>query len=491
MGNTFLFPERRLQRAQTIPSRGSRKENLAARERTRGAGPDATGGWDRLPRSVGARPGPVARVRFCLPESPWRQRSQPSTAKIGPGRRQSTGPRGILLRVKRREYLRDLIWRDPLTQEFLRQPHPDRIGDDSSLQAQEAWKRYRREQDRIRRKWGATVRPLPPAPEDAGAGRYFGLGPAHANAYLRELAAKANWTIDEQESYRETMFRHGAPAVAIEFEDMLPQIEFTVNDGCLTTALLEKMHDLHTEGLSWWARGGCPASEGHLEPCGIHRSRQASDRNLPRSLTIKVPLVTFVPRSSEDRMSAGSDPLVGLARTDVPDIGQTVIQLVRAALRHLPLPPAPTADAGFLAPLRRTTTRSFQRALGHYDAYVERGLTIRDISRETGLGEDTVLRDVKLIWQAIHRRRFQARRRRSDAPALGAPPYHCESHPDRDCPKNCPTLRAWWQAVRRTLPTDQTGVGMSGLKRVGLDVAETAVTSRGYKTVPRRRSRRG
>jgi hypothetical protein len=178
----------------------------------------------------------------------------------------------------------------------------------------------------------------------------------------------------------------------------------------------------------------------HTIPC---ETRRGADPDTANSLTMTVSL-DEVPR-------------------DLSGLAKAFVALVRAAGRHRRKRGAPIKDDGgaimrhlspearrrhgpylkanwrrrriiagwdkFVAPLRRVSERTFRRDLDHYDMFMEvPGATIRDVaSRCRAHGrrcdEDAVRRGVRLVYEAIHRRRFDPRkiRREANAPRVPAP----------------------------------------------------------------------
>jgi hypothetical protein len=252
----------------------------------------------------------------------------------------------------------------------------------------------------------------------------------------------------------------------------------------MTPALIEKMASFHAPGTSRWFNS-CPDPEGHRRACAIHRPLSGVDQDVPYSLTVKVPLVARVPAIGRD--DDEPYPLVGLSPADVNHIGQTIVALVRAALRHLPpRPAAATAAYSLLAPLRSVRPRAFPRALGHYDAFMETtGRTIRRVGAQCtahprkdgrkGCDENTVTRDVKLIYEAVHRKRFNPKEIVRQAAALRQPLPGDE-------------LAAWHRFARQQEP-DWKGklrgeIGGDALAGIGFDEEGNLIIQ------PRKRPRR-
>ncbi len=143
---------------------------------------------------------------------------------------------------------------------------------------------------------------------------------------------------------------------------------------------------------------------------------------------------------------------------------------------HKPLRGWPASEPEELAFLRTVRPDVFYRDLQRYDLHIKHGLSYRliallevegkasnldqipqqrlvrkKIPPESGVGDS-----VPRIYQAIYRKKYNAKRRRLDTPAVGIEPYHCPTH-GQDCSLSCPVLIKFRSKVYPTLPTDQTG----------------------------------
>lgn len=150
-------------------------------------------------------------------------------------------------------------------------------------------------------------------------------------------------------------------------------------------------------------------------------------------------------------------------------------QAFKAALRTA----RPTDSVGIVPPewrfLLHAQEVTFKRDLEWYRLYQVEGYSVRQIAfleEQKRLGkpvhdppptigrevqnESGVWESIARIYEAVHGRPLDARRRRLDTPAEGVAPYHCETHGTR-CPRGCPTLQRWWEIVQQTLPTDAGG----------------------------------
>jgi hypothetical protein len=167
---------------------------------------------------------------------------------------------------------------------------------------------------------------------------------------------------------------------------------------------------------------------------------------------------------------------------DLERIASAVKERVRQALRSLPPDVAAdhSPDIPALKFLRARSKKGFYQDLRRYDLHTGYGLSYRLIAfletqelkgypmpatpqrRRVGRsvpGDDAVERSVKRIYRAIHRKTYQARRRRLDAPAHDRAPYYCPTH-GNECPDmTCPHLQRWWTQIMPSLPTDGTGRG--------------------------------
>lgn len=131
-----------------------------------------------------------------------------------------------------------------------------------------------------------------------------------------------------------------------------------------------------------------------------------------------------------------------------------------------------------LAFFRTTSDQKFDQHLRRYDRHFQYGLSYRQIASLEGQkdggedipdnllpkrmgqpirGEDSVEDSVILVYQAIYRRRYRARRKRQDMPGLDIPQYSCPMHPEGDCPSHCRYMANWRAKVFPTLPADDTG----------------------------------
>jgi hypothetical protein len=129
-----------------------------------------------------------------------------------------------------------------------------------------------------------------------------------------------------------------------------------------------------------------------------------------------------------------------------------------------------------LAFIRTVRADIFYRDLSRYDLHIKHGLTYRLIALLEAEGkteslekiprqrlvkkpipaESSVGDSVQRIFRAIHRKKYNSKRRRLDSPAVGIKPYNCPSHGDK-CLDSCSFLKEWKSRVYATLQTDYTG----------------------------------
>ncbi len=347
-------------------------------------------------------------------------------------------PGFALLEERRIGYLSKLILRDPLTHDFLRFPHFDKLYSPDRAAQQTYWKH----QDQLYAKWGVTVRPIPPPFEQ--------VPESLRDDTLKALSDRRPWNSEDLELYCDLLFSKGVRATRVVVSGQIHPIRYTFNDGCVAPELIEKWATLH-EGRQWpkgyWDSGMAACrelaqgrrTEGwdgyHGRPCfGVY------GRPLDQAHTVNIKV-----------------DLAELTTRNLKDLAVEVAKLLRAALQLAPNAPR-GRDPHALAFLRTITPRAFDRALKAYDLHVSEGLTLAETARRLKMSPTRVEEGVKQIYLAIHRTRYTARRRRLDTPAQGMPEYHCPQH-GRDCPDSCPYMMDWWQRVNRTLPTDTTGSG--------------------------------
>ncbi len=345
------------------------------------------------------------------------------------------------LAQRRRGYLLELIKRDPLTQDFLKFPHFNRLYSAVPDVQRDYWKF----QDQLEAKWGVIVRPLPPPPNEVPEALF--------SDRLEELRKKQlrDWDEEDLELYCDKLFSKGVRPTTIAVKSAEHPIRYTVNDSCVTPALEGKLLDPPKGRCpkGFWSRGTTECLElargrltagwdgFHCRPCFGSRTAVLDQAH---SVTISVNLAQVTVRNLED-----------LAK-EFKQILRHVLQFASNA------PHAKLTDA--LDFLRTVSPMRFAKALRVYDLHMVQGLGFAAIARLKGVGPSAnqVERAVKLLYRAIYRAPYTARRRRLDTPAQGEPEYRCPQH-YRDCPKNCQHMRDWWKRVSRTLPTDYSGIG--------------------------------
>jgi hypothetical protein len=175
-------------------------------------------------------------------------------------------------------------------------------------------------------------------------------------------------------------------------------------------------------------------------------------------------------------------PLNDLNMRDVRPYGKVIEQAIRRALKNRPSrSEAPEMVHGITRQRRfllHCRDAEFDRDLERYRLHVQEGLNFRQIAlmelaarkgtpispdearkrrvRASVRGESTVRMAVARLYEAAHLKKYQARRRRLDAPAAGIKSYWCNDH-GTDCPQSCAFMLKWLTRVNATLPTDMTG----------------------------------
>jgi hypothetical protein len=160
--------------------------------------------------------------------------------------------------------------------------------------------------------------------------------------------------------------------------------------------------------------------------------------------------------------------LAHVTQRDLSRIATTVKRIVRAATKFSPHRPSKGQEQSGLALdfLRTITAERFALALKRYDSWVT-GDTFSKIARAEanarlsgspprhlrGTSADQVEKDIKQIYFAIHRRSLRARRRRTEAPAVGFDQYQCPQH-GRGCLEDCGYMKDWYRKVLPVLPPD-------------------------------------
>jgi hypothetical protein len=175
-------------------------------------------------------------------------------------------------------------------------------------------------------------------------------------------------------------------------------------------------------------------------------------------------------------------PLNDFNMRDIRPLMRVIDQAIRTALKNRPsLSEAPKMVPGipsqrrFLLHCRDT---EFDRDLERYRLHFEHGLTFRQVAlmefmaskgktigpnearerraRTQVPGESSVRIAITRLYEAAYLKKYQARRRRLDAPAASIAAYWCDEH-GRDCPATCKFMRQWEKQVAATLPKDTTG----------------------------------
>ncbi len=147
--------------------------------------------------------------------------------------------------------------------------------------------------------------------------------------------------------------------------------------------------------------------------------------------------------------------LTAITQRDLNGLARWFKQRVKECLKEMPKTPG--VDPAELVFLRRVSESQFAKGIRYYDLHFRDGRSFGEIARQEHTKADTVRKSVQRIYRAIHRKPYQARRRRLDAPAADMDTYACSLHPKGDCPESCPTMRKWIQVMNRVLPTDYTG----------------------------------
>jgi hypothetical protein len=160
--------------------------------------------------------------------------------------------------------------------------------------------------------------------------------------------------------------------------------------------------------------------------------------------------------------------LAYVTQRDLNRIATAVKQIVRAATKFSPHRPLKGQKHTGLALdfLRTITQERFALALKRYDSWVTGDTFSKIASVEAdarlsgspprhlkGTSADQVEKDIKQIYLAIHRRSLNARRRRTEAPAVGFEQYHCPQH-GHGCLEDCGYMNDWYRKARAVLPPD-------------------------------------
>jgi len=342
------------------------------------------------------------------------------------------------LTERRLGYLLELIKRDPLTKDFLKFQHFDKLYSGNPVVMRDYWKF----QDALEKKWGVIVRPIPPPLEQ--------IQEALLDDELKALGKRRPWNSEDLELYCDKLFSKRVDPTRIMVESAEHPIRYTVNNGCIAPALAGELVDPpngrppkgffdypSTEHLEL-AQGRSPAGwDGfHARPCF---ARSGAPLNRAHSVTLSINLTQVTIRQLED-----------LAKE------------FKQILRHV-LPFAPNAPhlKSFheLDFLRTISPRRFATALMVYDFHMGEGLNFAAIARKKVVrgSANKVERDIKLLYRAIHRTSYQARRRLLDTPAQDEPMYYCPQHGDKECPGKCQYMLDWYKRIDKKLPTDYSG----------------------------------
>jgi hypothetical protein len=205
--------------------------------------------------------------------------------------------------------------------------------------------------------------------------------------------------------------------------------------------------------------------DGHTsQPGPINREETGADLKWHRQLCLAT---TGQPLDHAQSVSVSIN-LAHVTQRDLNRIATTVKRIVKAATAfssHRPFKGHKHSDTA-LDFLRTITLERFALALKRYDSWVTGDTFSKIASAETnarlsespprrlkGTSADQVENDIKQIHFAIHRQPLKARRRRTDAPAIGFEQYHCPQH-GRGCLEDCDYMKDWYRKVRRVLPPD-------------------------------------
>lgn len=338
-------------------------------------------------------------------------------------------------------YVHNLITRDPLWYEFLRFPHFDKLYRSYfDPEGQDAQRQYWEHQDRLRRKWGVDVKPLPPWPHEAPEGSLD-----ESIAYLKDKNPRT-WTSEELELYCDRMFSKGVRPQRLQTSGSWWPLQWTVNSGCVGRELMNELHPLDRGARGFWTGTtssclslvqGVPV-EGwdgyHGRPCfGAHRV----SLDQAHTVTLEVDLASITIRNLDD------------IAAEIKKVLRTTLPFAQNAPKR-----KSPKDLDFL---RTITPKAFDRALKAYDLHMREGLTLAETAKRLKRSQTRVEADVKRVYRAIHRKDHTARRRRIDNPAKGIEPYHCPKHAPKGCPEGCKHMNDWLTKVNRVLPTDTTG----------------------------------
>jgi hypothetical protein len=222
----------------------------------------------------------------------------------------------------------------------------------------------------------------------------------------------------------------------------------------------------------------------------VSRTNWLSAQLMPYAVfVVETPTITFsigglsqpYPTSDPEPVKLKSEvDLEKITMWDLELLAREVKSAVREALRTMPT--EMRSDPPELAFLRTVTAKKFDVHLLRYDLHIKYGLTFRLVAvleslerrgrkiqeiprhRRVGLpvkAESAVADSVKLIYKAIHRRSYNAKRRRLDHPAEGFEPYCCPHHPNTNpansCDEKCKHLKDWKKRIWPTLPSEKTG----------------------------------
>jgi hypothetical protein len=336
------------------------------------------------------------------------------------------------------EYKAALIQRDPLYHQLEPVPFPAQLGlPADSPEISKAWRRY--------------------------------LAPR------RELARKyhVSWVDVLRLDTGQTQLRIHAGA---------PQTTYTVNEGCFSTNLEEKLLNAlgsrttgHLIREVW-----CLGDDG---PSMLRPGRHDRECYGTRGLSIdQAHTVTM------------TVDLSSVTIWNLQALANEFKALVRTALKLAPRP-VQKGEPERLKFLATIQPEQFRTDLRRYDLRMKHGLSYRQTARAEGFrnkgleipkntlkrkvgdevrGEDAVEESVKRIYLAIHGRQFRQRKgygrmtRDASAPGLPLPTFSCPTH-GSDCPsvEDCTYLKTWMDAVEAELPSDQTGQVTKILTRTG------------------------
>lgn len=333
-------------------------------------------------------------------------------------------------------YLRALITRDPLTDEFLQSPCSMRLTDDD-------YKLYCKYQDRFSLKWGVgvSVDALPPWPSE--------LSNEQIPDRLKDFKNKKEWDHSDLALWCHWMFASGIKPKHVMVGLSSWPIRWTVNGGCVGRDLLNRILDAGKERFLYgffdsFTTACKELSEGRLtegwdgyhgRPCFALRQE---DLNSAHSVTLEVDLASITTRN-------------------LNDVAKEIKQTLKAVLKYAPHAPK-RKQSGDLDFLRTISPKQFDLTITAYDLHMREGLTLAETARRLGRSQTRIEADVKRIYLAIHRKGYTARRRRLDTPAEGIEKYYCPKH-GRGCPEKCEYMNTWLERANRALPTESTGTG--------------------------------